>query len=111
MLLITALAVAGCGSGSSSGAGDSAGAGGAASDVDIQTLAERFTEFRGRIVIAASISGEGSGEGTLYFDPPRYRTDFGAGGLSVFTLPEGTYFCSELLGDAYCDIEEDPDSD
>jgi hypothetical protein len=47
----------------------------------------------------------------LYLDPPRYRTDFGGGELSVFTTPEGSHTCIALEGDGYCVPNEAQDGD
>lgn len=111
LLLVTALAVVGCGTGGSKAPADGTDAQRPEGGVDLQTFVERFAEFRGRIEIRSSITNEGTGEGTLYLDPPRYRTDFGGGDLRVLTTPEGSYTCMALEGDGYCLSNEAQDGD
>lgn len=112
LLLISALAVSACGDADSGAPADEADTEDPDSDQDLRILSQRFAEFRGRIELRSEISDEGTGEGTLYLDPPRSRMDYGdAGELSIFTTAEASYTCIRLESEGYCSVNEGGEGD
>lgn len=103
---------AACGNANSGAPSDEAGTEHPGSGQDLRILSQRFAEFRGRIELRGGVSDEGTGEATLYLDPPRSRMDFGdAGELSIFTTAEASYTCVRLEGEGYCFVNEGGEGD
>ena len=106
------LLAAACGDANSGAPADEADTQHPGSDQDLRILSQRFAEFRGRIELRGGVSDEGTGEGTLYLDPPRSRMDFGdAGELSIFTTAEASYSCVRLESEGYCFVNEGGEGD